>query len=183
MGPRIPVFSREALRTGWSVWWRAWVPFVIAAFITLAAAFIFGHFNKGASGGSPSLIAILFPLIVALGLNIGLIFWLDRASKIVASKRYQTTIASFVGWKVFWRMWLMTLALGIPTAVLFIIAGAALKAVVPLSVHQEELLYGALTVIDVAVRFFFLVLACGWAFGRILKTANAKAALEGQARV
>lgn len=162
------------------------MPFVIVVFIALAAGFIFGQFSKNASGGGPpSLIAMLFPLIVALGLNVGLIFWLDSASKIVALKRYQTTIASFVGWKVFWRMWLMMLALGIPTVVLFIIAGATLKAVIPLSSHQEELLYGVLTVIDVAVRFFFLVLACGWAFGRILKTAKAEvsSSFEGHACV
>ena len=165
----IRLFSREALRTGWSVWWRAWVPFVVAACIALGATFIFGQFSKSTSGGPPSLIAILFPLVVALGLNIGLVFWLDRASKTVALKRYETRITSFVGWKVFWRMWLMMLALGIPTVVLFIAVGAALKAAIPLSAHQEDILYGALTVIDVAVRLVFLVLACGWAFGRILR--------------
>jgi len=156
------------------------VPFVIAALIVLAAAFIFGRFSQGASGGGPpSPLAILFPLIVALGLNIGLIFWLDGASKTVALKRYQTKIGSFVGWKVFWRMWLMMLALGIPTAVLFVIAGAVLKAAIPLSVHQEEIVYGVLTIIDVAVRFFFLVLASGWAFGRILKAAKAPHSFGG----
>ena len=70
----------------------------------------------------------------------------------------------------------MTLALGIPTAVLFIAVGAALKVTIPLSAHQEEILYGALTVIDVAVRLVLFVLACGWAFGRILKTVKAEAA-------
>ena len=177
----IRLFSREALQTGWSVWWRAWVPFVIAVLIALAVGFIFSQFSHGASGGPPSLIAMLFPLIVAIGLNIGLVFWLDRASKIVAFKRYQTTIGSFVGWKVFWRMWLMMLALGIPTVVLFVIAGAALKTAIHLSVHQEEILYGVLTIIDVAVRFFFLVLACGWAFGRILKAAKVPHSFGGHA--
>ena len=181
----IKLFSREALRTGWSVWWRAWVPFVIAVLVALAVGLISGQFSQDTSGSPPSPLATLFPLMVALGLNVGLVFWLDRASKIVAFKRYQTTIGSFVGWKVFWRMWLMMLALGIPTIAFFIIAGAALKAAIPLSGHHEEILYGVLTIIDVAVRFFFLVLACGWAFGRILKTAKAEAApsVEGHARV
>jgi len=181
----IRLFSREALRTGWSVWWRAWLPFVIVAIVALAAGFILGQFSQRASGSPPSLLAILFPLIVALGLNIGLIFWLDRASKTVALKRYQTKIGSFVGWKVFWRMWLMMLALGIPTVLLIIIVGVALKAAIPLSVHQEEILYGVLTIIDLAVRFFFLILACGWAFGRILKTAKAgvSSSLEGHTPV
>ena len=79
----------------------------------------------------------------------------------------------------------MMLALGIPTVAFFVIAGVALKAVIPLSAQQEEILYGVLTVIDVAVRLFFLVLACGWAFGRILKTVKAEAApsVEGCAPV
>ena len=76
----------------------------------------------------------------------------------------------------------MMLALGIPTVAFFAIAGVALKAVIPLLAQQEETLYGVLTVIDVAVRLFFLVLACGWAFGRILKTIKAEASpnLEDQ---
>ncbi len=64
-------------------------------------------------------------------------------------------------------------------------ASAALKAVIRPPVHEAEIVDGILTIIDIAVRFFFLILACGWAFGRILKTAKAAVSpsFEGHARV
>ena len=68
----------------------------------------------------------------------------------------------------------MILALGIPTVVFFIMASAALKAVIRPPVHEAEIVDGVLTIIDIAVRFFLLVLACGWAFGRALQTAKAR---------
>ena len=102
----IKLFSGEALRIGWSVWWRAWVPFLVAAALVLLLAFVLGQFQAGGGSGSPSVLAMLFPVMVVLCLNVGLIFWLDKASKVVALKRYQIEMTRFVGWKMFYRIFL-----------------------------------------------------------------------------
>ena len=124
--------------------------------------------------GVPFALAAIFPFLVMLGPVIGLIFWLDRAGKVVALKRYQTKIEHFVGWKIFWRMWLITVALGIPTSLVFTFIGAMIKLDSQTYVKSLNVTELTLTAISVVIRIFFMVAACGWAFGRILNAAKAK---------
>lgn len=166
----IRLFSVEGLRTGWAVWWRAWVPFILVVTALLLTAFLLSlggfDFRK-----LPFLFAALVPILAGLGVNIALIFWLDRASKKIALSRYNVSIHRFVGWTMFWRTWLMAVALGVPTVVLLSILGVILTRQ-GMSAEASELALFLLELVGIVLRFLFLILACGWAFGRVLKVSR-----------
>ena len=124
-----------------------------------------------------SAMTVLFPFLVAIGMNVVLILFLDRASKKVARRRYQIEVDRSVGWNVNWRMWLMAMALTIPAAVLITSGAVLVELTWQLSDHDALVFSVAANGVDALIRILLVVMACGWAFGRVLKLFATKTQL------
>ena len=167
----IRLFSVEALRTGWSLWWRSWLILLVVLVIPLIVTVV----AEPMIGRAPFLL-----LVLGIIGNLGLIVLLNRAGKVVARKCYQTEIRQFIGWSLWWRMMLMVLLLAIPSTLVLALFFDLLKPNLILSPHQELVFNVASSTFGALIRLALVMMACGWAFGRVLKRVGKSEGLETQ---
>ena len=159
----IRLWSGEALRTGWAIAWRSWLPFEGLGYALLLTGLIPTNASKL---NGRELLMFLVGLTVLPLFIVGVMFLVDRASKVVAKNHYAMTLTQFVGWEVLWRTWLVALAIGIPLELATGLFGALLKRSLPMMTHQLNFVFNAMSEV---IRTTLLLISSGWALGQVLK--------------